>query len=95
MLFSNSITFKFRTYTETGLIQMIQVEPILLKNYCAILNKNRMPENEQHAFIKWLRYYLDFCHKYGFDKTGTKSLTQFIEKLRSRTIKDSRSPLDF
>ena len=47
-----------------------------------------MPENEQHAFIKWLRYYLDFCHKYGFEKTDTKSLSQFIGKLRSRTIKD-------
>ena len=49
-----------------------------------------MPENEQHAFIKWLRYYLDFCHKYGFEKTDTKSLTQFIEKLRSKKQNSSQ-----
>ncbi len=44
-----------------------------------------MPENEQYSFIKWLRYYLDFCHKYGLKKTGPNSLPLFIEKLRSKS----------
>lgn len=69
---------------------MIQIEPILLKNYSAILNKNRMPENEQYSFIKWLRYYLDFCHKYGFEKTDTNSLPRFIGKLRSKNQNSSQ-----
>ena len=43
-----------------------------------------MPENEQHAFIKWLRYYLDFCHKYGFNKNDPGSLSCFIDKLKSK-----------
>ena len=43
-----------------------------------------MPENEQSSFLKWLRYYLDFCHKYGFEKTDTSNLPRFIEKLRSK-----------
>ena len=33
MLFANSITLKSGDYTENGYIQMIQIEPILLKNY--------------------------------------------------------------
>jgi hypothetical protein len=69
---------------------MIQIDPILLKNYSAILKKNRMPENEQYSFIKWLRYYLDFCHKYGFEKTGPNSLLLFIEKLRSKKQNSSQ-----
>ena len=67
---------------------MIQIEPILLKNYSAILNKNRMPENEQYSFIKWLRYYLDFCHKYGFGKqipaTCTGLLKNFDRKSKTQ-----------
>ena len=90
MLFSNSITLKSGGYTEIGYIQMIQIEPILLKNYSAILNKNKMPENEQYSFIKWLRYYLDFCHKYDFEKTGPNSLPRFIEKLRSKKQNSSQ-----
>jgi hypothetical protein len=90
MLFSNSITFKSVDYTEIGYIQMIQIEPILLKNYSAILNNNRMPENEQGSFIKWLRYYLDFCHKYGFEKTDPSNLPRFIEKLRSKKQNSSQ-----
>ena len=69
---------------------MIQIEPILLKHYSTILNKNRMPENEQSSFIKWLRYYLDFCHKYGFEKTDTSNLHRFIEKLRSKKQNSSQ-----
>jgi len=87
---SNSITLKSGDYTENGYIQMIQIEPILLKNYSEILNKNRMPENEQYSFIKWLRYSLDFCHKYGFEKTGPSNLPRFIEKLRLKKQNSSQ-----
>jgi integrase len=90
MLFPNSITLKSGAYTEIGYIQMIQIEPILLKNYSAVLNKNRMPENEQYSFIKWLRYYLDFCHKYGLEKTDSNNLPRFIEKLRSKKQNSSQ-----
>ena len=49
-----------------------------------------MPENEQYSFVKWLRYYLDFCDKYGFEKTETNSLTRFIGKLRSKNQNSSQ-----
>jgi len=49
-----------------------------------------MPENEQYSFIKWLRYYLDFCHKYGFEKTDPGNLHRFIKKLRSEKQNQSQ-----
>jgi hypothetical protein len=35
-------------------------------------------------FYIWLRYYLNFCHKYGFENTDANSLHRYIEKLRSK-----------
>jgi len=66
---------------------MIQIEPSLLKNYSAILNKNRISEKEQPSFIKWLRYYLDFCHKYSFEKKDFKSLPLFIKKIQASKVR--------
>lgn len=69
---------------------MIQIEPILLEDYRTALNKNRVLEKDQYYFIKWLRYYLDFCHKYGFEKMNHKSLPRFIEKLQSKKQNSSQ-----
>ncbi|RLB86891.1 MAG: integron integrase [Deltaproteobacteria bacterium] len=63
---------------------MIQIEANLLKNYNLILQKNGIPENQSGYFIKWLRYYLDFCHKYNYEKECLKSLPLFIDKLCSK-----------
>jgi|GEM_PF-6387472 hypothetical protein len=30
----------------------------------ALLNKSKIPKRYQNHYLKWLRYYLDFCHKY-------------------------------
>jgi len=35
-------------------------------------------------YRKWLRYYLDFCQKYGFRQSDTKSLPHFIKKLKEK-----------
>jgi integron integrase len=34
--------------------------------------------------LKWLRYYLDFCQKYRFRESSTRSLPNFIGKLKER-----------
>jgi len=38
-------------------------------------------------YRKWLRYYLDFCQKYGF-QSDTKSLPHFIKKLKEKKQTD-------
>ena len=63
---------------------MIQIEQPLKNNYIALLRKNGLPEKEHSYHLKWLRYYLDFCHKYDFDSSDSNSLPPFIEKLSSR-----------
>jgi hypothetical protein len=36
-----------------------------------MLKHERVSENEHGFYLKWLRYYLDFCHKYKFDAIKT------------------------
>ena len=45
---------------------------------------NHIPETDAHLFLKWLRYYLDFCHKYQFEKYSSTSLPRYVEKLKSK-----------
>ena len=42
-----------------------------------------MAEQRPH-YHKWLRYYLDFCHKYSFAPMDRLSLPAFQEKLRAK-----------
>jgi len=35
-------------------------------------------------YLKWLRYYLDFCYKYDFKQSDKESLPHFIKKLREK-----------
>ncbi|MBI1987083.1 MAG: phage integrase N-terminal SAM-like domain-containing protein [Nitrospinae bacterium] len=39
---------------------------------------------EQAAYAKWLRYYLDFCHKYHFPPQQRGSLAPFLQKLEEK-----------
>ena len=63
---------------------MIKIETTLKNNYTLILSKNGIPEKEHGYYFKWLRYYLDFYHKYNFNRADSKSLPRFIEKLDSK-----------
>lgn len=61
---------------------MIKIDPELINQYKFALQQNRIPQNECSYFLKWLRYYLDFCHKYHHDQMSGQSLLLFIEKLQ-------------
>ena len=63
---------------------MIKIETNLLNNYTLNLQNNRIPENEHKNYLKWLRYYLDFCHQYNFRSTNSETLPKFIAKLNSK-----------
>ncbi len=45
----------------------------------ALLNKNNIPKRYQNHYLKWLRYYLDFCHKYGFSESNPQSMESALD----------------
>lgn len=62
----------------------------LLKQFDIQLIKNRIPTESHTIFRKWLRYYIDFCDKYGHDSKISGSLPHFINKLREKkTIQET------
>jgi integron integrase len=54
------------------------------------LDKNQVPSKDYSLFKKWLRYYINFCTKYGHDSKHQDSLPRFINKLREK--KQTRQP---
>jgi integron integrase len=49
-----------------------------------LLEHDNIARRHYPHYLKWLRYYLDFCNKYGFDKSNSRSLSKFIRKLNSK-----------
>jgi hypothetical protein len=46
---------------------------------------NKAIPQERHRFYKkWLRYYLDFCHKYGFPDSQREDLPAVLGKLEGK-----------
>ncbi len=60
---------------------MIQIPSQILRQYKTFIAHKVVPQQEQYYYIKWLRFYLDFCHKYTFRQEANKSLSAFMEKL--------------
>jgi len=52
--------------------------------YDALLVQKKIPEKSRFYYTKWLRYYLDFCFKYGFNQSNKESLAYFIKKLKEK-----------
>jgi len=63
---------------------MIQIPPQLLHSYIDFISRNGIQSREQQYYVKWLRYYLDFCHKYNSRQDDGKSLSTFLQKLRDK-----------
>jgi integron integrase len=63
---------------------MIDLPADLVAKYDRILTKGKVPDSYRNYYFKWLRFYWDFCHKYGFSPSDPKSLPPFLEKLATR-----------
>lgn len=50
----------------------------------ALLAQRSVPAQQRGIYKKWLRYYLDFYHKYHFTAEQQASLSAFVEKLHSK-----------
>jgi len=64
---------------------MINIPHDTLTRFQAMLVKRAVPTAQHSYYKKWLRFYLDFCFKYGMKDSNKESLTQFIAK---RTLGD-------
>ena len=48
------------------------------------LLEKTIPRKTQWSYIKWLRYYPDFCRKYDFHKSNRESSPFFLKKLEEK-----------
>ncbi len=67
---------------------MLNLPDELLRQFNLILDQGSYPENSQHFYRKWLRFYWDFCKKYGHDPFHRSSLPLFLEKLEQKGQSD-------
>jgi len=63
---------------------MINIPPALFTKYTLLLNKKSVTVTVQNNYKKWLRYYLDFCHKYCHRYADRESLKHFMIKLHEK-----------
>ncbi len=57
---------------------MLALPPGLTQKFESLLEKRSVPNNRRADYHKWLRYYLDFCHKY----LGLQEARQFFSVCR-------------
>jgi hypothetical protein len=70
---------------------MIQVPGQLLSAYRMYLGSRKVKNELLYDYLKWLRFYLDFCEKYKVEGDESDRLRQFINKLKeNRQSEDQR-----
>ncbi len=63
---------------------MFQIPSNLRSKYITFLNQRGVVPAQHKNYLKWLRYYLDFCQKYNFGQLEEVSLSAFIDKLKEK-----------
>jgi len=63
---------------------MIELSVNLVARYTAFLKANGIDQGQHSFYLKWLRYYSDFCTKYSFKWSEKDSLSAFLIKLKSK-----------
>ena len=63
---------------------MLTIPPETLTSFVALLEKRTVPSIQHNFYKKWLRFYLVICAKYPLPDSSSKSLPQFLAKLREK-----------
>ena len=61
----------------------------LVISYTDFLARNNIAKSYESFYLKWLRFYLDFCQKYSHKSEDPLSLPKFIEKLKTKNQSDA------
>jgi hypothetical protein len=69
---------------------MIQLPPHLFRQFRVFCNDNGVIESEFADYLKWLRYFLDFCEKYHISGDGDGRTGLFLDKLRQKGQSDDK-----
>lgn len=67
---------------------MLTLPAELTRRYEALLTQHAIAGHHRPHYLKWLRYYWDFCHKYALEPTDRNSFPAFEAKLRARNQTD-------
>ena len=75
---------------------MIRVPTETLRAYSSLLASRNTPKSLYFHYQKWLRYYLDYCHKYPCPAHEPDRLGQFMHKLHEKhqTIEQQKQAAD-
>jgi len=63
---------------------MLEMPTQLRNGYVRLLEQRDVPPHSHNYYVKWLRFYLDFCSKYHHDPARHSSLPLFIRKLHEK-----------
>ncbi len=63
---------------------MLAIPSSLRTQFQQRLNEKTIPNHLAGVYLTWLRYYLDFCHKYHFPPDQQESLPHFLKKLQEK-----------
>lgn len=63
---------------------MKTIDPQAKGLYEAVLTKKNVPPTLRTQYLKWLRYYLDFCSKYQHEPRNRLSFSPFARKLKDK-----------
>lgn len=63
---------------------MRHIASVLEKPFFEVLDARCIAKNDQALYLKWLRYYLDFCSKYTYPPRDSDSLEPFLLKLTAK-----------
>jgi hypothetical protein len=69
---------------------MLRIPNVVFDKYVAHLRNKRVSPARFAEYIKWLRYYLDFCHKYPVPTDSAKRVRMFCEKLKEKKQTDEQ-----
>ena len=67
---------------------MLALPAELTRRYEALLTQWAVAGHHRPHYLKWLRYYWDFCHKYTLEPADPNSFPAFEAKLRARNQPD-------
>ncbi|MBN2061912.1 MAG: integron integrase [Deltaproteobacteria bacterium] len=63
---------------------MLKIPESVMEDFSSFLKEKNIPVTLHNYYKRWLRYYLDYCHKYQFDCLNPDSLPNFLNKLQEK-----------
>jgi hypothetical protein len=61
---------------------VLKIPESVIASFGTFLAERNIPITSHNYYKKWLRYYLDYCHKYRFNYLNQTGLPDFLNKLK-------------